>query len=495
MRTSILTLIGLCIAIFCSPPAFSGTGYGHQCVPQQNAIEAISNVPKCPSSKSGISGIDNTYPTGAVFVTLRPGDPGTYDFITEIHQFIREQKNSMPIKLNLVIDDRSVQNIKGYLFSYPRMQEVLNDTDHVNIIPIKYDSSGITWPQDWLQFVYSSGKPAFFRITYQGDNYKATPETIVNRDLNPGIQVARACNIPAINHKIFGQPNDTGWDATMGGNFEPLTSGIWATGTNSKISRILNDKTGYARNLVETFYSQIETLEDGGQTVIKLDAESTPVNHVDELINVVKVEDTECGFAILSASPKVAYEILKKNSTSTLSAEDESVCSQLNDGNSWPESDSRLQEDKKKIAKHGCLGFSKKTAALFLRNEKLVKLNETFQNRMTENERIIVRTLQNKKVCASPTVIRLPVLVQAGEQWSGDANPVANVVNGLVLTPVIGSSTYLYPKSNYPPFDDYVIKLMSEKAPGVKVKPTWSESYLSVKGGFHCATSTVQVCR
>ncbi|RYF33276.1 MAG: hypothetical protein EOO38_30280 [Cytophagaceae bacterium] len=181
MKTNLLRLTVVCMVNLCSPLAFSGTGPVMKCVPDQSAIDVIAEVPECPGKGSRISGLGNTYPTGSVFVNLRYGEQSNYEFISEIYQFIAEQKTSLAMKLNLVTDRLDVQSVKENVTSYPGMLEIINDTRHVNVLPINYDSSGITWTQDWLQFVYSSGKPTLFRNTYQGDTYKATPDAVVLR--------------------------------------------------------------------------------------------------------------------------------------------------------------------------------------------------------------------------------------------------------------------------------------------------------------------------
>lgn len=475
------------------------------CVPPQSVINSNSQIPLCEKSASILSGIDNTFPTGAVFIAMEAGSI-QYQFIREAYRFVVENPE-LSGKINLIVFDRNMDQIKSYEDS-KKIADILDDKKRVNILPIDYPFGEIRWTQDWLQFVYSQGEPALYRLTYRGDTQVLKDQRLTGRDANPSAQVAKSCQFPVVNHSAFVDGNDQGGlEETMGGNFDVIAGSLWGVGLTAKIENIETNRHAYAYGkpiswfewyvkAAKTYRSQIHTIESNGDRVLKIQSSIAPVAHYDELFNTVKTNGNACGFAILSASSELATKILEAASVNNSSGKE--AC--LGNGG-FQEDDPRLQVRIKTNSKNGCVGFSGKRISDVLSDVKFREFSREYQKIMTANENSISKKLSDEGICPQVQFVRLPVLVEGKmgtEPYSyifGDKYLVPNVVNGLVLSPIHNSSTYIVEKTGFKPIDDYVEKTLSAAPLQLNVKPVFAPNYFTLGGGLHCASNTVQICR
>lgn len=475
------------------------------CVPPQSLINASSQIPLCEKSNSILSGVDNTFPTGAVFIALEAGSI-QYQFIREAYRFIVENPE-LSGKLNLIVSDRNHDQLKAYEDS-KKIADILNDVKRVNIIPIDYPFGEIRWTQDWLQFVYSRGEPALYRLTYRGDTQVLKDQRLTGRDANPSAQIAKSCQIPVINHSAFINGDDQGGlEETMGGNFDVVAGSLWGVGFTSRIENIETNQHAYAYGkptswsewyvkAAKTYRSQIQTIESNGDRVLKIQSSIAPVAHYDELFNTVKTNGNACGFAILSASSELGIKILE--ATSSKNSFGKETCL---DNGGFQEDDPRLQERIKSNSKNGCVGFSGKRISDVLADVKFREFSREYQKIMTTNEAALSKKLAEEGICPQVQFVRLPVLVEGkmgSEPYSyifGDEYLIPNVVNGLVLSPIHNSSTYIVEKTGFKPIDDFVKKTLSAASLQINVKPIFAPQYFTMGGGLHCASNTVQICR
>jgi hypothetical protein len=464
------------------------------CVAPSVVLNQINDIPACRNSASVLSGLDNTFPTGAIFIGVEVGNCASYNFIEEAYRFLIENPE-LPTKLNLIVSDKNAPRITDYC-GETKLTEILNDSKRVNLIPIDHPFGDIRWTQDWLQFVSSRGAPALFRLTYRGDTEANKYQTLTGRDANPSAQVAKACELPVVNHSNFSTPEDQGGlESTMGGNFDVIAGGLWGVGYDERIARVEQGKYGsdipWLVNAVKTYQDQIKTIKDAGDEIASVRTDLAPVGHFDELFNVVKTPGTNCGFSILSASPAVAFKIMKEDS-SQLNIGTDKECKDitLNGSTEFAINDSRVRDSLERSRKLGCLGLSGQRIQSILNDEKIRDLNLHFQELMDTNEQTISLALAKNHICSNVSFVRLPALVSQDYK-----NILPNLVNGLVLTPIKGPSTFISQRSSYLPFDEYTKKSLSAETANIKVRPVYDMTFWKMGGGFHCGSNTIPVCR
>lgn len=476
------------------------SAFANQCVSPQASLNVNKSIPTCPRPGSSLSGLGSLYPTGSVFVALE--DNRASKLISEIYRFVLENE-AIPMKLNLIVSDKKNSPIK--IGADPVLSKVLNDFKNVNIIPIDYPYGEIRWTQDWLSFVYSNGNPAIFRLTYRGDT-EINNERIKNRDINPSAQVAKACQMPTVNHSLFGTDLDQGsLEETMGGNFNIIAGSVWGVGMTSRIENIEQQKNAYAYGkpttwsdwyvrAAKTYRAQVEAVQSNGDNVVQVNTSIAPVGHFDELFNVLKSDKNKCGFVVLSASSELGLKLLEETNLGT--AAEQSDCQ--DDGN-IDDDDPKFQIRVKENKNRNCVGFGKVKINDFLKDEDSRAFSREFQNTMDQNEDLVSRALAKAEVCNKVEFIRVPVLIRGtvGTKPFKYVNSIeyviSNHVNGLALTPLNGNSTFLYGKSYFDPFDKYMSKSLASA--GINAKAIYAPLYWKMGGGIHCGTNVLSVCR
>jgi hypothetical protein len=225
--------------------------------------------------------------------------------------------------------------------------------------------------------------------------------------------------------------------------------------------------------------NQKQLLQKNSQSVI-INTTYATARHVDEHFNIVKVDDTKCGFLLLSTSTRLGYELLNSEPTQVL---DQNVnCSQL------PTFDWELGLIEN--LNTSCLGVSKFNKLLVINSKEIVELNKHFQSVQDQNERRVISALKKATQCPIK-VLQLPYLISNTNGKFSEILP--DPVNGLVLTPVKGSSTFIFTKSYYEKFDNFTQEALFKL--GIKSKAVWGQWYSGNGGNLHCGSNTIPVCR
>ncbi len=97
------------------------------------------------------------------------------------------------------------------------------------------------------------------------------------------------------------------------------------------------------------------------------------------------------------------------------------------------------------------------------------------------------------EIGTTPHFIIVPYLIGKAP-WGDNELVTPNFVNGLVITPISkDSSIYINNPSFFQPFDQYLVSSLKNR--GVNVFFTKDSEYFFGFGGYHCASSTIQLCR
>ncbi len=258
---------------------------------------AIS-APKCPIS--GIKILDETYPTQSfvisappMFGALKQLDKVPSDFalkIMESYDFksipqiiiLTDNKSTFnqvkaTIKKSLELENKSPQEI----------DKILNQITHAN-------AQGYTFIQDPFLSIFSdrTGHPqiSLFDSFNQDENHKDVQSALITSEISKSVEKCGGELSPSI-------PKDPSsfHNAEMGGNIQAAPGGLCLVGNN----------------LGETNANKI----CGKNNIVKIHTSWLDVGHVDEILKVIPTNKNdgrpkECQFAIMSASPKKALELL-----------------------------------------------------------------------------------------------------------------------------------------------------------------------------------------
>lgn len=473
-----------------------------------------SEVPKCETSES-IQFPDASKPTAAVFLSLT--QQKNYDTILVTYNAIK--KHSPLTKLNVITTQTSLNNLAENASSCNQdpssnkkacaIYDLIRNSA-VNTITID-EVGDDRYMQDFLQFYIKDGKVSLFPVLHPKD---ATgfynPKNFNISQVIISEQAARSCEIPKQKINIT---KPVGSGVTMGGNVESLPSNIITLGdykvteddemskltlmTDEDLRRLilknfasakLTDdqidylfaKTRAEQSTAKQFEKQFEELK-----IIRPSINLTFSNHADETFSVVK-SNAKCGFSVLIPSPQTAIEIMKGLNVSS----NKSKC--LN--SSGPNVKTKLPEDEATEKNHlegMCVGFRGKTYDEILKDDNFLKLNERLESFSVENMKLIQGALKNR--CQNVDFIKVPYLI--GKAPWGETEPVTpNLVNALVITPFSNeSSIYINNPTFFQPFDQYLVSSLNKR--GVRTFFAKDSDYFFGFGGYHCASSTIQLCK
>lgn len=476
---------------------------------------AKAAIPICNSS-AVIAMPDASKPTAAVFLTYMVSIND--EVIVAAYDQIK--KNSVGTKLNLLVSKAGIERFKYYAqhcikspslerYDLCRMQDVLNDHEVVNVITLSKEGDEV-YPQDYLQFGIRENVPVLFptvnpweTMDYIDARGQLIPKSYIQDD------VASQCGIKSMKLDVS---RLKGHSSTMGGNIEALPNGLVARGgnANSNFERVnkMTDldllsqlrknyppsipdaqiKSGIQdmRDIVLTQNAQNAMLKAQAGNPIQIDTTLAPVGHADEMFAVVKSKN-KCGFSVLVPSTKVALEILKAESTKEI----KSNCISK-DFNGRPTFIGQTIDQLRNHSTSGCVGFRGQTYSDFLADTENLKINEQFEQVSKNNIETIVATMKPKG-CSEVDIVKLPYLISPSTQANSEG-VVPNPVNALIISPIDGQpSIYLNNPTFVFPFDLYIGKALESR--GLIVSRITSSVYFSGQGGFHCGSSTIQLCR
>ncbi len=298
--------------------------------------KAGTQVPKCPETSDPLQMLDNTHPTGGIFVSHITNN-GNSGMIRELAQSLKASPGS---KLNIIVQVRELEKFYEQYNSQEDLKAIIHHPD-VNIIPVQANQGARMWVQDSIQFSTLDQKPHLIQLQQYEEQKSVIPwaENKRNSDLSAakkeggagvesvpdlsvyirrelgnrlGCQIARRCKTP-----IYQTPNEasiasTGLDNEnfrAGGNLEALPGGRPLMGGEAH-------KNGINLDYVQKdFHDYLQAKT--GKKPFRIDVSFLSVGHVDEIVNFVKISEEErirrglppqCNFLTLMASPEKAFE-------------------------------------------------------------------------------------------------------------------------------------------------------------------------------------------
>ena len=275
-----------------------------QCLASQAQFqESGLQVPKCPESLDQLKGLDNTYPTGGIFA-LFTGDNANF-----IHNFVNRYLESTPVgHFNLVLPRDRIER----LITNTKLMKTLN-SERVNIVDVNTTPRVERWMQDSFQFTTINKKPAIYQLEHATEtDWDESNEKFSKIPFSDRLacDLARKCDIPYYVPADMVDPSSN-FNHTLnhGGNLEVLPGGTFYMGVHKR------DSSG--KKLDEIFRTPIQesytkNLKQSGNRVLELDTSFLEVQHVDEIISVVKTDrNAPCDYAVLMASPNLAFNIME----------------------------------------------------------------------------------------------------------------------------------------------------------------------------------------
>ncbi len=464
-------------------------------------------LPSCPKKNDKISGLDNTYPTGATFV-LYSGDNDNfvYDYAKN---YLKEFSSG---KLNIILPKNLISNLKNN----PELLSVLN-SKRVNIIETKTTPKVSRWIQDSFQFVLKDGKPTIMQLKNHAESNTSFEDRLA-------CELAKKCDIPYYLPPDFIESKDRN-SMDSGGNLEVLPGGTFYTGIIKSEGYGFNHGLGEERKIPYMSKNQKITKEkliNQGNKLLELDVSFLNVGHVDEIVNIVKTnKPAPCDFAVMLASPQKAFDLLEKDiknikqgynfdsifqyfftNVAHASIEGLTPSGGSNDkckdysfralrgmGERSVISKSTISEIYKKKCINGqeVSNFLKSREYQILKKQNL-EGGDKFSPKeiMENNKKLIVNELKNSTNCKTPAILEIPVFFRSGGSYLPD------LVNGVVETPPGEASKVLLPRTYFEEFDNYVQKKLGEL--GIDTSFVHDIGYHLLNGEVHCGTNSARIC-
>lgn len=436
------------------------------------------NIPKCPTGKDKIKGLDNTHPAAGVFVTYMGVNAGF------VKNFAKDfLKNDPLAKVNIVIPIAQAKSLE----SHPDLVEVINNP-RVNIVMAKTSPKANIWMQDYFQFTSINGKPAIYQLEH-------IREAGMNLEERVACEIAKECNIPYyIPPDMVKSRNQDARNMNAGGNLEVLPGGTFLRGVQKKEGyQRPNSSWGYYAE-TNAQRDQEDALDDSDNRVLDLDISFVQTGHIDELFNVIKTNaKAPCDYAVLASDPKLAISILEKeakqknsNNGKCSKFEYEKLRTRFNEEKGFSSND--LEEIYSSNCINGQHINSFVSSDAFSISKRInVEDSDSNYERQKKNIKELVKELKKTTKCKNPRIIPIPVLYRDGFSYTPE------LVNGAVQTPAKGASKVILPRTYFKPFDDYVKNEL--KNYGVETTLVNDLNYHLNSGEVHCGTNTARLCK
>ncbi len=479
----------------------------NRCLASQAHLNASGvKIPKCPTKFEQLQGLDNSYPTGAIFVNYAGDNDMFVMQLVEAHL-----KNDPNAIINIVVYEKNLK----WLLKNEKLTRLINQKN-INIIPITFFPKVERWMQDSMQFMTVKGKPALYQLEHANESKTNYTDRLT-------CEIARQCNLPYFVPEQMVDPLNADFSAlNSGGNLEVLPGGTFyrgivkTRGFNNNIQYnkcIAKDESLKDRfqNCVpfESEYQKVQkaALEKNGNRVVDIDISFLNVGHVDEIINIVKTAAAPpCNFAVLMASPNKAIELLAKNRFKARLNCNTFELQAINSVAVHRKIDPLADEAIKRMYDGSCIDkfsvneFLMHPEYALIRRENILKAKpkagcdedkencsaKNIATILNENSEIIKNEIRAKTKCEEPVMLEIPVLFKDGSSY------LPNQVNGVVQTNHSGASNFIAPRSYFKPFDDYVEAEL--KKVGVKVSLIHDLEYHLLQGEVHCGTNSIPVC-
>lgn len=260
-------------------------------------------APKCPNT--GIKILDETYPTQSFVISAPPGTGVSQQFDkvpSEFAMTIMESYDFKNVPQIIIVSDNLVsfeeiktsikQTLKKNKHSDKEIEKMLGQLSHAN-------APWYTFMQDPFisTFNESTGRPQV--SSFESFNKQKNHKMVRTDQITAGIANSISKCGGSLAATLSQDLTSIG-SSEMGGNIQALPGGICLVGNNLG-ETISNKICGDPRNI---FKANVTWLE---------------VGHVDEILKVIPTHNrdgrpNECQFAILSASPKKALDLLSQAS-------------------------------------------------------------------------------------------------------------------------------------------------------------------------------------
>lgn len=413
------------------------------------------SLPPCPDEDDEIRGVDNTHPSGGMFVNYYGGNASFVHNLAK--NFLEESEVG---RFNVIISETAIDQLRDQ----PELLELLNNP-RVNIINLPQAPRVKQWMRDSFQITTVNGRPSILQIEHPRENRAALEDRLA-------CQIAQQCNIPHYVPPDFTE-NHQGQvsNLNMGGNLEVLPGGTFIRG----IVGTSGHRHHLPRNETPPFQSpyqerQKASLEAAGNRVLDVDVSFTRVGHVDELFNIVRTnQPAPCHFAVMMASPRKGIELLEEfvSQQGEVNPGLQRARARYCNNNSFEElrdtyrrtivQDENIQE----VYDHQC--FDDLTIQEFVSSEEfeILKIHNLVGEEadniqsvaavMENNRRLVEAELKATTQCEDPQFIEVPVIFRGGKAIS------PNQVNSFVETTSTSAPSHLLaPRTYVEPFDDYL---------------------------------------
>ena len=282
-------------------------------LPQAFALQCppMDKAPLCPQNGSIL--LDETYPTQSFLISNAPylqtkeAKGLTRKFISKIIESYDFE--NVPQIMVSVSDAKEFQAMVDYTKANLTAKKIPKEKikkilEQMTFVP----EANYTWQQDWFEsFVdLKTGAPVVKQIASYNRVKPTNGQTV--SDVGSSCQIQKGSVIehdyptdysvdPRVSNQSFGS-------GEMGGNIEGAPGGFCLVGDNQ------------GKKFTEQFCSPDNT--------IQLQTSWLEVGHVDELFKIIPTQfndgrPKECEFSLMAASPKKAFEIMKKPMNANIS--------------------------------------------------------------------------------------------------------------------------------------------------------------------------------
>ncbi len=414
------------------------------------------NVPLCPAAQ-GTQILPNHYPPASVFV----GVSAIPEQIELLEVLLDEAaRHEPPLLVNVLLPNKEIEKLSK------KVQKFLSPTQARYINFIQTTSPETIWVQDYFEV---------------GVNMKDQSRSLIDLFYKKGFgdeiptTLSLSCQIPIVG-KVSKVQNEVRLHAgNFGGNIEAYPGSLLLVGDNMAATT----KSVLAKNLgMQQYQVNVSWLATG---------------HVDEVFSVVPDQSSKapCNFAILRASPKRAFEILK-NSPVRLP----NYVSPVFPGDFEDEEVKKSYHQERDLV-HFCLSLadkyiSKELTGFPLRCLRFFETNDEYEEIIRKDHSGLLAKIRAKTGCKKIRSVLLPVLFKdddfmlEGRYAASALNP--NSVNGILF-----SKRIILPKQPYEAFQ----KDIDASIRSLGLTPRYVNSGLihHLQGGLHCLTNIVRSCR
>lgn len=409
-----------------------------------------SSLQQCPSGQ-GFRSLTNLHPVHTVVVGY-VNRGGSIDLTKAIAEWVVTQ--SPPRHLVVYVPHKSEKEAEQDL-------QFLSDPLYKNSVSIRF-MNGDARPTMWMQDLMEIGvfgkesRPAILGLPAI-DMAEGVPEDF-----------ATHMNAHFIPHEKV--PFKFEADGSSGGgNIEAYPGGIVALGDTADpfVMRFLQ--------------------KNSGTPIVKVDM-GWHKGHIDEVVSLVPSQNS-CGFSLLRASPKVAFDLAAQTA-----AEGRDLILET------PPLEERKSRPTTTDSEHCALGITNGRGLLPLKHsefqkcDEIVSLNHTYEKSSETTAKKLALEISKRTGCKNVEIIPLPVLFKPSlpDDESGDGVGFPHALNANPINSLVLEDTIIIPRQPNIVYGEYIQNKLS--AAGVRPVFVNADTYHHWGGHAHCGTNVLRTC-